>query len=73
MAQVARLRVPHLFIVPNEPAGFLTTEGDSTQRDFLPAIESNGYRLVVDAPAIQDGAVRDVLGIHDRFCLFERT
>jgi FkbM family methyltransferase len=73
MSQVARLGVPYLFIVPNEPAGFLTTEEDSTSRDYLPAIESNGYRLVVDAPAVEDAAVRDALGIRDRFCLFERT
>jgi SAM-dependent methyltransferase len=72
MSQVARLGVPYLFIVPNEPVGFLTTEEGSTQKNYFPAIETNGYRLVVDAPVIEDGAVRDVLGINDRFCLFER-
>jgi hypothetical protein len=72
MSEVARLEVPYLFIVPNEPAGFLTTETHSTSRDYLPVLESNGYRLVVDTPVIEDAAVRDVLGIRDRFCLFER-
>jgi FkbM family methyltransferase len=72
MSQVARLRVPYLFIVPNEPAGFLTTEADSTRKDYLPVIEANGYRQLVDSPVIEDAAVRDVLGIEDRFCLFER-
>jgi SAM-dependent methyltransferase len=73
MSQVARLRVPYLFVVPNEASGFLTTEAGSTRRDYLPAIESNGYRLVADVPAIEDVGVRDVLAIHDRYCLFERT
>jgi len=73
MSEVARLGVPYLFVVPNEPEGFLTTEEDSPRRDYRPAIESNGYRLVVDAPVVEDAAVRDALGIRDRFCLFERA
>ncbi|MBV8159870.1 MAG: FkbM family methyltransferase [Acidimicrobiia bacterium] len=73
MSEVARLCVPYVFIVPNEREGFLTTEGDGSQRDYLPVLESNGYRLVVDAHAVQDEAVRTVLGIDDRFCLFERN
>lgn len=73
MSQVARLGVPYLFIVPNEPAGFLTTESDGSRRDYRPAVESNGYRLLIDTPAIDDAGVRDVLRITDRFCLFERA
>jgi hypothetical protein len=72
MDHLARLKVPHLFVVPNEPSGFSTTEVDSTQRDYLSAIESSGYRWVIDVPAIEDAGVRDVLGVQDRFCLFER-
>jgi hypothetical protein len=72
MSEVARLGVPHLFIVPNEPSGFLTTEADSTRKDYLPVIEAAGYRQVVDMPVIDETAVREVLGVEDRFCLFER-
>jgi len=73
MSQVARLGIPYLFVVPNEPSGFLTTEVGSSPKDYLPAIEANGYRLVVDTPAVEDAAARDALGIRDRYCLFERT
>jgi hypothetical protein len=72
MSQVARLRVPYLFVVPNEASGFSTTEVDGTHRDYFSTIESYGYRLMIDVPTIEDAAVRDVLGVHDRFCLFER-
>lgn len=72
MSQVARLRVPYLFIVPNEPTGYSTTEADWTQRDYLRTIEKNGYGLIAEVPAIEDPGVREVLGVHDRFCLFER-
>jgi len=72
MSRVDHLRVPYLFIVPNEPVGFLSTEEDSTRKDYLPIIEASGYRQLVDTPVIEDAAVRDLLGIEDRFCLFER-
>ena len=71
VSQVARLEVPHLFVVPNEAQGFLTTEVDSARQDYLQTIESCGYRLIVDEPAVADAAVRGILDLHDRFCLFE--
>lgn len=70
--QLARLDVPHLFVVPNEPAGFLSLEADGSRHDFLPLLERAGYRLVVEEPAFADPAVRSLLGVHDRHCLFER-
>lgn len=73
MQHVARLQVPYLFVVPNEPDGFLTTEADGRRLDYLPAIEAAGYRLVEDTPVISDAAVREALGLRDRFCLFERV
>lgn len=73
MGQVGRLQVPYLFVVPNEPDGFLTTEPDDSRRDYLAAIEAAGYRLVEETPVVGDAAVRDALGVHDRFCLFERA
>jgi SAM-dependent methyltransferase len=69
--QVVRLRVPHLFVVPNEPAGYLSTESDGSRTDYLPAIESAGYRLAAEEPVFLDAAVRELLGVADRFCLFE--
>lgn len=67
-----RLDVAHLFVVPNEPAGFLSLEADGSRRDYLPVLERAGYHLTVDEPAFPDPAVRALLGVHDRHCLFER-
>lgn len=64
--------VPNLFVVPNEPVGFLSTEPDGTRRDYLQAIRRRGYRLTADRPAYDDPAVRELIDVHDRFCLFVR-
>jgi SAM-dependent methyltransferase len=71
--QLSRLEVPRLFVVPNEPDGFLTLEEDGRRLDYLPLIEAAGYRLKVDEPAIPDAAVRELLRVHDRHYLFERA
>jgi len=70
-AQLGRLRVPNLFLVPNEAAGFLSTEADGSRRSYLPAIEAAGYQLAAEEPVFDDPAVRELLDVHDRFCLFE--
>lgn len=70
-AQLGRLRVPHLFLVPNEVSGFLSTEADGSRRDYLPAISAAGYRLLEEEPVYDDPAVRELLDVRDRFCLFE--
>ncbi|HET6963619.1 MAG TPA: putative sugar O-methyltransferase [Acidimicrobiales bacterium] len=72
MQLLARLEVPRLFLVPNERTGFLSTEPDATRRDYLPVIEAAGYRCRVEEWAFDDPAVRQAIGIGDRFCLFER-
>lgn len=69
---LARLEVPHLFVVPNERAGFASLEPDGSRRDYLPLIGQAGYRLVREEPAFADPAVRAALGVHDRHCLFSR-
>ncbi|HEU5152439.1 MAG TPA: putative sugar O-methyltransferase [Iamia sp.] len=71
--QLARLEVPHLFVVPNEPEGFASLEADGRQLDYLPVIEAAGYRLVRDEPVFADPAVRAALGVADRHTLFRRT
>jgi SAM-dependent methyltransferase len=73
LAQLARLEVPHLFLVPNEPEGFLSLETDGRRLDAMPALEAAGYRLVAEDPAILDDSVRAVLDVHDRHCLFTRV
>jgi SAM-dependent methyltransferase len=71
MHLVASLRVPHLFLVPNEREGFLSTEEDGTRKDYLTAIEASGYHCVAEEWAFDDPAVRKAIGIGDRHCLFE--
>jgi hypothetical protein len=70
---LGRLEVPHLLVVPNEPDELLTLEADGTRRDFLPLIERAGYRLSRSEPVVDDPAVAELLGLRDRFFLFERT
>jgi SAM-dependent methyltransferase len=72
MGQLARLEVPHLFLVPNEPSGYLSMEPDGTRLDYLPVIEAAGYHLVAEEPAFTDPAVAELLGVRDRHCLFRR-
>jgi hypothetical protein len=73
MGELRRLDVSRLFLVPNERDGYLSTEPDGSRRDYLPLIEGAGYRLAVEEPAFTDPAVRELLQVDDRHCLFERT
>jgi SAM-dependent methyltransferase len=68
---LARLGVPRLLIVPNEPDQLLTLEPDGARRDFLPVLEQAGYRLTLSEDVIADPAVRELVRLHDRFHLFE--
>lgn len=71
MQVLTRLRIPRLFVVPNEQVGFLSTEEDGSRRDYLSIIEASGYASVTEEWAFDDPAVRKAIGIGDRFCLFE--
>lgn len=72
MERVAALKVAHLFIVPNEPDAFLSTETDGSKRDFLPLIHAAGYELVKREPVFDDPAVRGLMRIEDHYYLFHR-
>ena len=71
--QLARLDVPHLFVVPNEAEGFASLEADGRRLDYLPVIEAAGYRLVRDEPVFADPAVFAALQVEDRHTLFEKV
>lgn len=73
VSTVAQLGVPHLFVIPNEDQGFRSTEADGSRLDYGSVFESFGYRLIVEEPVIADEAVRSLVGVNDRFCLFERV
>src|SRR5262249_4761451 len=51
--RLASLRVPNLMIIPNEPTELLSLETDKSRRDFMPALEAAGYKLVKREPVIK--------------------
>jgi putative sugar O-methyltransferase len=69
---IARLGVPNLLIVPNEPGQLLTLEPDGTRRDFRPLIEQAGYEPACVEPVIADPAVAELIRVNDEFHLFRR-
>jgi SAM-dependent methyltransferase len=70
--QLVRLGVPKLFLVPNEPDGFLTLEPDQSRRDYGAVLSAAGYELIAEERKFIDEAVRELVGINDRYCLFQR-
>lgn len=73
MRQLARLKVGHLFVVPNEAEGIVSRETDGGYQDAMPAIEAAGYRQVAFERVLDDPAVRDMVRINDNFYLFARS
>ncbi len=71
LAELARLRVPHLFVVPNEPRGVWSREPDGGAIDLAPAFREAGYRQIDERPHIVAPAVRDLIRVYDRYMLFE--
>lgn len=72
IALLARLRVPRLLVVPNEPTELLSLEPDGSRRDFRPLLEAAGYRLARREPVVDDPAVRELVRLPDHFHLFAR-
>lgn len=73
MTQLERLDVRYIFIIPNEESGFLSTESDGSRRPYLGTINSHGFDLLAEEPVFADAAVRWLLSVDDRFCIFRRT
>jgi hypothetical protein len=69
---LARLEVPAVLIVPDEPQQLLSTEADGTRQDFSGVLESAGYTLEHREPAIDDPAVQELIPLRDHFHLFKR-
>jgi SAM-dependent methyltransferase len=72
VAELERLEVPNLLVIPNEPTELLSLEPDGRRLDFVPLLERAGYRLVKREPVVGDEAVRGLLRLDDHFHLFER-
>jgi FkbM family methyltransferase len=71
--EIRRLRIPHLFVVPNEADGILSSEPDGSYHSALPVLEEAGYLPVTKERAIGDQAVRHLARIMDNFYLFSLT
>lgn len=69
---LARLEVPEVVIVPNEPTELLSMEPDGSRRDFAPALHRAGYELTTCEPVYADPAVRRLVGLDDHFHRFTR-
>jgi SAM-dependent methyltransferase len=69
---LARLRVPELLIVPNEPTELLSLEADGSRRDVAPLLDAAGYELCHREPVLDDPAVRDLVRVEDHFHLYRR-
>jgi putative sugar O-methyltransferase len=67
---LARLRVPELVIVPNEPTELLSFEPDGSRLDFAAALAAAGYELTTREPVYADPAVRDLVALGDHFHRF---
>jgi SAM-dependent methyltransferase len=70
---IARLEIPRILIVPNEPTELLSLEADGSRRDFAPLLADAGYRLARREPVIDDPAVRSLVRLDDHFHLYERS
>lgn len=70
--QLLRLQIPRLFLVPNEANGFCSTEADGSRLDVTDLLDTAGYQLVHEEPVFEDPAVRHLLQVHDRFCIYEK-
>jgi hypothetical protein len=70
MGQLARLRVPHLLVVPNEPEGLVSREPDGGYHDAMPVLEAAGYHIIAQERVLADPAVRELVRINDNFYLF---
>lgn len=73
IGQLARLRVKHFLLIPNEPDRLLSLEPDGSRRDYAPLLQQAGFRLTTQEPVLDDEAVRALVRLEDRFFLFERA
>lgn len=68
--QLARLRVPHLFVVGDRMGGISSNEPDGRHHDAIPTLKSAGYQLRAVEPAITDPAVRELVCLQRDFHMF---
>ena len=70
LERLAALRIPNLLIIPNEPDQLLSLEADGTRKDFAALVAQAGYEPAASEPALDDDAVRELVGVEDTLHLF---
>ncbi|MBV8062342.1 MAG: putative sugar O-methyltransferase [Nevskia sp.] len=72
VGQLKRLKVPYLFLVPNDGDRLLSNESnqDHTRRDFSDVLDAAGYRRLHAEPVVGDPAARELVAIHDQMLLY---
>lgn len=72
LSRVAERDIEWLFIVPNHPTEFLSTERDGRRRDFSDLIAKAGFTLADSRPRHENDEMRRLIDFHDMFYLFRR-
>ncbi|HWY23551.1 MAG TPA: putative sugar O-methyltransferase [Nevskia sp.] len=70
---LARLEVPALLILPNDPQRLQSLEADGSKRDIDGLLAQHGYRLKVRESTVRNADLRELMGIDEHFFLFERV
>jgi FkbM family methyltransferase len=71
LQQLARLRVRHLFLAPQESEGIVGRDANGRKRDAMPALRSAGYQLIAGESVITDPAVQELVRDYNDFYLLE--
>jgi putative sugar O-methyltransferase len=73
VGQLKRLKVPYLFLIPNEGEQLLSTESNEgkVRRDFSEVLANAGYRRIVCEPVVADAAARQLVGNPDQMLLYQ--
>jgi hypothetical protein len=70
--QLIRLKVPSLFVVPNDVEGLLSVEADGTRMPAEDRILSAGYARVAREPVFLEPNLPELLGVGDQFFFYQR-
>ncbi len=69
---LARLEVPALLILPNDPHKLQSLEADGSKRDIDGLLAQYGYKLKVRESTIRNADLRELMGVDEHFFLFTR-
>ncbi len=73
IGQLKRLKVPYLFLIPNEGDQLLSTESNEgkVRRDFSGLLDDAGYRRIKADYVVGDAAARELVANPDQMLLYK--